>query len=74
MEKNISFNVNINVKLAGVTNKDGEKLCKNIHLRFMDSCRFIKPSLDKRASDLDADQSKKFTEFYTEDRVFKFMR
>ena len=40
----------------------------------MDSCRFIKPSLDKLASDLDADQSKKFTEFYTEDRVFKFMR
>ena len=36
-EKYISFNVKINVKLAGVKYKDGTEVCKNIQLRFKDS-------------------------------------
>ena len=40
-EKYISLNVKINVKLAGVTNKDGKEVCKNIQLTFIDSCRFM---------------------------------
>ena len=51
-EKYISFNVEINVKLAGVSNKDGRKVCKNIQLRFIDSCRFLGSGLDKLASNL----------------------
>ena len=37
-EKNISFNVKINVKMAGVTNKDGKEEHKNTALRSTDSC------------------------------------
>ena len=37
-EKYISFNVKINVKLAGVCNRDGKEVRKNIQLRFVDSC------------------------------------
>ena len=51
-EKYISFNVKINVKLAGVKYKDGRKACKNIQLRFIHSCRFMASSLDKLASNL----------------------
>ena len=51
-EKYISFNVKINVKLAGVKYKDGTEVCKNIQLRFIDSCRFMASSLDKLASNL----------------------
>ena len=40
-EKCISFNVKINVKLAGVKNKDATEVCKNIQLRFIDSRRFM---------------------------------
>ena len=40
-EKYISFNVKINVKLAGLTNKDGKEVRKNIQLRFIYSCRFM---------------------------------
>ena len=35
-EKHISFNVNINVKMAGVTNKDGKEIFKNIQLISID--------------------------------------
>ena len=51
-EKYISFNVKINVKLAGVKYKDGTEVCKNIQLRFIDSCRFMASSLDKLVSNL----------------------
>ena len=51
-EKYISFNVKINVKLARVRNEDGTEVCKNIQLRFIDSCRFMASSLDKMASNL----------------------
>ena len=51
-EKYISFNVKINVKLAGVKYKDGTQVHKNIPLRFIDSCRFMASSLDKLASNL----------------------
>ena len=46
-EKYVSFNVEINVKLAGVSNKDGTEVCKNVQLRFIDSCRFMGSGLDK---------------------------
>ena len=49
-EKYISFNVKINVKLAGVKYIDSAQVHKNIQLRFIDSCRFIASSLDKLAS------------------------
>ena len=51
-EKYISFNVKINVKLAGVNKKDGTEVHKNIQLRFIDSCRFMASSLGKPASNL----------------------
>ena len=51
-ENYISFNVKINVKLAGVKYKDGTQVHKNIQLRFIDSCRFMASSLDKLASNL----------------------
>ena len=51
-EKYISFNVKINVKLAGVKYKDGTEVHKNIQLRFIDSCRSMASSLDKLVSNL----------------------
>ena len=73
-EKYISFNVKINLKLAGVRNEDGTEACKNIHLRFIDSCRFMASSLDKMASNLDDDQCKKLRTFYKEEEDFRLMR
>ena len=56
-EKYISFDVKINVKLAGVKYKDGTEniQCKNIQLRFIDSWRFMALGLEKLASNLDDD-------------------
>ena len=51
-EKYISFNVKIDVELAGVRDKDGKEVHKNIKLRFIDSFRFMASSLDKLASNL----------------------
>ena len=51
-EKYISFNVKINVKLAGVKYKDSAEVCKNIQLRFTDSSKFMASSLDKLVSNL----------------------
>ena len=73
-EKHISFNVKINVKLAGVKYKDGTQVCKNIQLRFIDSCRFMALGLGKLASNLDDDQCKNLREFYKEEEAFKLMR
>ena len=73
-EKYISFNVKINVKLAGVRNEDGKEICKNIQLRFIDSCRFMASSLDKLASNLDDDQCKHLRDFCKEEEVFRLMR
>ena len=73
-KKYISFNVKINVKLAGVSNEDRKEVRKNIKLRFIDSCRFMGSSLDKLASNLDDDQCKHLRKFYKEEDVFRLMR
>ena len=73
-EKYISFNVKINVKLAGVRDEDGKEVHKNIQLRFIDSFRFMASSLDKLASNLDDNQCKNLREFYREEEVFRLMR
>ena len=54
--------------------KDGTEACKNIQLRFIDSCRFMTSSLDKLASNLDNGQCKHFREFYKEEEVSRLMR
>ena len=73
-EKYISFNVKINVKLAGVRDEDGKEVHKNIQLRFIDSFRFMASSLDKLVSNLDEDQRKNLREFYREEEVYRLMR
>ena len=73
-EKYISFNVKINVKLAGLRNEDGTEVCKTIQLRFIDSLRFMALSLEKLASNLEDDQCKHLREFYKEEEVFTLMR
>ena len=73
-EKYISFNVKIDVKLGGVTNKKGKPVYKKVQLRFIDSCRFMASSLDKLASNLDDEQCENLRQFYTEEQQFKMMR
>ena len=73
-EKYISFNIKINVKLAGVKYKDGTEVCKNIQLRFIDSYRFMALGLEKLAANLDDDQCKNLREFYKKEEAFKLMR
>ena len=73
-EKYISFDAKIDVKLVGVSNKDGTEVCKNIQLRFIDSCRFMALGLDKLASNLDDDQCKHLSEFCKEYKVFRVIR
>ena len=58
-----SFNIKMNVRLAGVSNKDGKEVCKNIQLRFIDSSRFMASNLDKLASNLDDEQCEHLREF-----------
>ena len=68
-KKYISFNVKIKVKLARVRNEDGTKVYENIQLRFIGSCRFMVPGLDKLAPNLDDDQCKNLREFCKEEEV-----
>ena len=51
-EKCISFNVKINVKLAGLRDEDGKEVHKNIQLRFIDSFRIMASNLGKLTSNL----------------------
>ena len=51
-EKCNSFNVKINVKLAGVKYKDGTQVNKKNQLRLINSCRFMTSSRDKLARNL----------------------
>ena len=69
-EKYISFNVRINVRLAGVSKKDGTEVHKSIWLRFIDSYRFMASSLHKLASNLDDDHCKNLRDFYREEEAF----
>ena len=73
-EKYISFNVKIDVKLAGVTKKDGTPVYKKVHLRFIDSCRFMPSSLDSLSQNLSDNQCKNLHSFYREEDVFQLMR
>jgi len=62
------------VKLAGVTNKNGEQVYKRVQLRFIDSCRFMAKSLDELAGNLGDNQCKNLKEFYRDEEAFKLMR
>ena len=48
----IAENMEKYIKLAEFKDKDGTEMCKNIYLRFIDSCRFTASSLEKLASNL----------------------
>ena len=73
-EKYISFNVEISVKLEGVSNKERKEIRKNIRPRFIDSCRFMVSDFNKLAPNLDDDQCKHRKEFYNGEKVFKLVR
>ena len=49
-EKYTTFNVKINIQLAGVTNKDLKEVRKNVQLRFLESCISMTTGLDKLAN------------------------
>ena len=61
-EKYISFSIKINVKLAGVNNKEVKEIRKIIWLALVDICRFMLFSLDKMDSNLDDGQCKHLKE------------
>lgn len=63
-KKYISFYIKINIKFAGMTNKDSREVHKNIQLRLIDSCRFLSFGLDQMVCNLDDDQCKNLREFY----------
>lgn len=64
-EKYIRFSVTIPIKLTGITNKNGKEI---------DSCRFMRSSLDKLSGNFDDEQCKNFRSFYQEEDLFKLVR
>ena len=42
----ISFNVKTSVQLKGLSDEKGKEVCKNVQVRFIDSCRFINKLID----------------------------
>jgi len=62
------------VKLAGVTDKNGEQVPKKVKLRFIDSCRFMAKGLDELAGNLDDNQCKNLKEFCRDEETFKLMQ
>ena len=71
-EEYISFNVKVDVELAGVKNDKGESVHKKIELRFIDSFRFMATSLDKLSANLTNDQCEKLKREFP--RNFELMR
>ena len=57
-----------------MSNKDSREACKDVQLRFIDSCRLMTLILDELASNLVDGQCKHLREFYKEDEVFRLMR
>ena len=55
-------------------NKVGKEVCKNIQLRFIDSCRFMESGLDELDFNLHDDQCKHLKEFYNGEEVFKLVK
>ena len=71
-EEYISFNVKVDVELAGVKNDNGESVHKKIELRFIDSFRFMASSLDKLSANLTNDQCENLKREFP--RNFELMR
>lgn len=55
-EKQVGINVNIYIKLATVTDKDGKEVYKNIRLSCIDSRTFMALSVDKLPPNLNDNQ------------------